>query len=90
MRNNLELGLLRNVNKENILKVLPGFQTFGPQEVKIPVKLIITTNGIHELSDFRPVGAINRLAYGRTIEYADNSFAEVRISFNPKFAKMVI
>jgi len=58
--------------------------------VGIPTKLIVCNNGLQELSDFRPTGATDKLVYGRTIQYDEGCFAEVRISFSPKFAKMIV
>jgi hypothetical protein len=52
--------------------------------------MIVASNGIHELADFRPTGGNTNMVYGRTIQYDESSFAEVRISFSQKFGKMII
>ena len=90
MRNAIEGGLLRNVRKENTLKVQVGFQTLESQLALIPVNMLPTTSGLEELSDHRVTGANSRLVYGRTIKYGDGEFAEIRILFSPHFQKMIV
>ena len=71
-----------------MLKVDQGFQTLLPSQSKIPINLLKSEN---ELEDFSPSlgqSGQDRLVYGRTVHYAEDGYAEVRVLFSPKFHKI--